>query len=231
MNDSSSSAELVALLAERILALRPGHPVRVGIDGRSAAGKSTFACALADGIRMAGRTCYVCDLDDFHPPGHKHRAAAGYFDSLEKYLAEGYDFASFRQLAIDPAGPSGSRRCRLAMWRSFEDEPYPEQWVRLDEDAVLVAEGGFLLLPELRQLWDFSIWLDIDTQTLLDRVARRDVWIGDADQIWDSYRGGWIPRHERYEALHRPQARADAVVDNRQPDHPRLTRLVPPPAS
>lgn len=218
------SGEPIDLLATRILALRPGHPTRVGIDGRSAAGKSTFARALAERVRAAGRACYVCELDDFHPPGHKHRSAAGYFDSLEKYLADGYDFASFRRLAIDPAGPAGSRRCQLAMWRSYEDEPYPEQWVTLDEDAVLVAEGGFLLLPDLRQLWDFSIWLDIDFQTLLDRVAGRDFWVGDADQIKDQYRRGWIPRHKRYEALHEPQACADAVLDNRELDRLRIIR-------
>lgn len=216
---------MLDLLAERVLALHPGHPVRVGIDGRSASGKSTFARAIACRIEAATRACYISDLDDFHPPGHKHRSAAGYFDSLEKYLADGYDFASFRRLVLDPAGPGGSRRCRLAIWKSFEDEPYPERWVTLDDDAVLIAEGGFLFLPEFRSSWDFTIWLAIDTETLLERVTRRDVWVGGAQQIRERYQRGWIPRHERYEALYHPQAYADAVVDNRRPDQPVLIRL------
>jgi uridine kinase len=38
-------------LADRILALRLGHPARVGIDGHSAAGKTTLAGELATTLR------------------------------------------------------------------------------------------------------------------------------------------------------------------------------------
>ena len=45
-------------LAERILALRLDHPTRVGIDGHSAAGKTTLAGELAATLRvMTARPC------------------------------------------------------------------------------------------------------------------------------------------------------------------------------
>ena len=39
------------------------------------------------------------------------------------------------------------------------------------------------------------------------------------------FRQSWDFTIWQYEALHHPQAYADAVVDNRQPERPRLVRL------
>jgi len=40
-------------------------------------------------------------IDDFHPPGHGPRSAAGGY-TAESYYAEGYDYLAFRNLLLAP---------------------------------------------------------------------------------------------------------------------------------
>src|SRR5215212_10892588 len=50
-----AGGEVLDALADVALSLRLDHPVRVAVEGRSAAGKTTFADALAEEIRARGR--------------------------------------------------------------------------------------------------------------------------------------------------------------------------------
>lgn len=224
VSESLSREALVGLLADRILALDVGHPVRVAIDGRSAAGKSALANELVDRLGASGRQILSSSIDDFHPPGYKNRAAGAGFASPEEYLRDGYDFEAFRRSVLDPLGPGGERRCRLAHWKAYQDEPYEEEWVVAQETAVLVAEAAFAFLPSLHGSWEMTIWLHIDTATLLERVSVRDRWIGHPDQIVTRYRQQWLPRHRYYEEHYRPDERADVVVDNNDWSRPVLVR-------
>jgi putative protein kinase ArgK-like GTPase of G3E family len=52
-------------LVEGLDGVHVGHPLRVGIDGRSAAGKTTFADELAAALRGRGREVLRASLDDF----------------------------------------------------------------------------------------------------------------------------------------------------------------------
>ncbi|HEU4325537.1 MAG TPA: hypothetical protein VFS21_20495 [Roseiflexaceae bacterium] len=209
-------------LAAAVLALRPGAPALVAIDGRSAAGKSTLANELAERVQAAGRPALRASLDDFHPPGHKHRSAArGY--TPESFRAEGYDYAAFQRCLLDPLRPGGDRRVRLGCWDSYRDAPIPEQWVAVPDNAVLLVDGAFLLGPDVRDRWDYRIWVEIDWQTMVARGADRDsVWAGPREAIAERYRSFWIPTHEGYERATTPRRFADVIVDNRNPDAPVL---------
>jgi len=97
------------------------------------------------------------------------------------------------------------------------------------ESAVLVVDGAFLLRPELRLHWDYVVWLEVDTETLLARACARDVaWVGDADVVEQRYRDRIIPSHELYEVAVSPRDLADAVIDTRDLDVPRLLRCARP---
>ena len=41
-------------------------------------------------------------------------------------------------------------------------------------DAVLIVDGIFLHRPELRDLWDWSVWLDVPVDVAFARMALRD---------------------------------------------------------
>lgn len=217
-----SRPEVLAELADAIALLPADAPARVGIDGRSAAGKSTLVEELAPLIEAHGRPCVCASIDDFHPPGYKQRAAAGDF-APETYGREGYDLAAFRRLLLEPLGPGGSRRFRTRLWDAFHDEPFPEEWLALGEDGVLLVESAYLFLPELRDCFELTLWLEIDWETMLARVEQRDAaWVGSAERVRERYQRHWIPRHRFYEETERPRARADIVIDNGDLAAPRI---------
>lgn len=222
--DQMTRAHLLQELLGSLQTAPRDRPLRVGIDGRSAAGKTTLGDDLATLLRAGGRQCFRASIDDFHPPGYKYRAIAGDF-TPESYSREGYDLAAFRELVLDPWSPGGSRRSRLRYWSSQADAPFPEEWVEVPEDAVLVADGFLLLSPALRSLWDLTLWIEIDWATMLERASVRDVaWVGSIELVQQRYRTGWIPRHQWYEETYRPRELADVVVDNTDIDHPRVIR-------
>lgn len=69
-------AELAGMVVEhlsKLAACSPLRPVRVGLDGRSAAGKTTFADRLTSVAGACGRHAMRASIDDLHPPGHKTR--------------------------------------------------------------------------------------------------------------------------------------------------------------
>jgi uridine kinase len=222
MGGVSTLASVLSQLADAIEALRLGHPTRVGIDGRSAAGKTTFATALAATLRRRGREVVRAEIDDFHRPGHKWRSINREW-TPQLYYDEGYDYATFARLVLEPLGPGGTRRCRTRLLDSFHDELYPEEWVDVPADAVAVVDGAFLLRREMALHWDYLAWLDIDFETMVSRARERDVaWVGEAAKVERRYREHWIPTHQLYESLEHPADRADFVIDTNDWAEPRI---------
>lgn len=215
-------------LVDVITALRRDHPTRVAIEGRSAAGKSTLGDELAIAVQQRERQALRGSIDDFYRPGHKHRTVLPDWTPQRRY-EEGYDYESFIDLLLQPLGPGGSRRCRTAIFDSYHDVPLPEIWTDVQDDAVAIIDGVFLLRPELRGHWDYLIWVDVDIETMVERARKRDIaWMDSEQAVIDRYRQHWIPTHAMYERLVDPAGQAHAVIDNRVPDRPVITRLRQP---
>jgi uridine kinase len=220
-----SSADVLQAIADVLLDMRRTHPLRVGIDGRSAAGKTTFADALAAYIRQRGREVLRASIDDFHRPGHKHRSIKRTW-TPQFYYDEGFDYVAFHDLVLQLLGPGGSRHCRVALFDSYRDERLPESWVDVGGDCVAIVDSAFLHRPELEASVDFLVWLEIDFETMIRRACERDTaWVESVEEVERRYRQHWIPTHELYERLFRPQQRAHAVIDNRDSEAPQLRRL------
>jgi uridine kinase len=213
-------ADLLDHLARTLITVPSHQPLLVAIDGRSAAGKTTLADDLATRIERQGRPTFRSSLDDFHPPGHKYRSAERRY-TPQTYLDEGYDYAAFRGVLLDPLRGSGERRCRLALWDSYHDQPTPEQWTAIPDEAIVIIDGVFLLRPGLVSYWDYVIWVHIRWDDMVDRAANRDLaWVGSADVVRERYRTFWIPTHTLYETTHDPVAHAHTVIDNTNPAEP-----------
>jgi uridine kinase len=216
---------MVDLLAAIVAAVRLVHPIRVGVDGPSAAGKTTLADALGARLGELGRDVVRASIDDFHRPGHKFRSQRGEW-TPQTYYDESYDYLAFRDLVLRPCGPGGRRVCRPRLFDSFHDVAFPEEWVTVSEHGVLVVDGVFLQRSELRADWDVPIWLDVDAETMLSRAKARDVaWVGSEDDVVQRYRQRVIPVHAWYETEVRPRERADVVVDTRDLGAPRIEGL------
>lgn len=149
-------------LAEVAARIAPG--MRVGIDGVSAAGKTTFADKLAD---LVGGSTRI-SIDGFHRPNRAN------------YYPDSFDFDAFRAAVLTAPRP-------------------------------LVADGVFLLHPDLRDLWDLAIFLRCDREVARERgIARDESWMENARE---RYATRYFPGDTRYLEEVRPQELADLVVD------------------
>jgi uridine kinase len=206
-------------IARAILALRRPHPPRVLIDGRSAAGTTTFSAALAARLAQA-RPVVLAHFDDFHPLGYAAGGGSAPYTPAE-YLERGFDFAAFERLVMAPAAPGGSGETALAL-------ADPSRTVKLAADGILLVDGCFLAKPGWRERWDFVVWLDVSFETMIERAAGRDVaWVGDAAKVRRRYAGFWRETHSLYERWG-PRETADAIVDNEDAARPRLVSLTQP---
>ena len=213
-------------IVDWITSLDLGHPTRVGVDGRSAAGKTTLADALAEMLQSTtNRPVLRASIDDFHRPGHKFRSMREEW-TPQSYYDEGYDYLAFRDLLLRPLGPGGDRRVITAIFDSFHDVPVQELWQLASDNTILIVDGANLQRPELRSQWDYLIWLKADRDTVLSRARERDVaWVGSAEVVDRRYRTRVLRAHALYESLVDPQAHADAVLDTTDLSAPRLERL------
>jgi uridine kinase len=216
--------QVLGEVADRILALRLDHPARVGIDGHSAAGKTTLADELA--VTLRGKTARPVlrvmvdgfkthiDLRTRHPAG-----------SPESYYFEMFDVDAIRQELLAPLGPGGDRRYRTQIM-DFSGRTPTDSGVHVaPDDAILVADGGFLQKPALSPHWDLCVYLHIEVADVLRRGTIRDqAWMDSAEAAAARYRTYYIPGEELYLAEVRPAEQADIVIDNRDFDAPRIVR-------
>jgi uridine kinase len=204
---------MIEQLAARIAGVASPHPLRVAIDGRSAAGKTTLADALAERLRDRTRRVVIrAELDHFMKMVADRNAYP--YDSPESYYLDAWDYPVIRDRLLRPLGPGGHRRC-LA-------DPTEAERVAPD-DAILLADGVFLQRPELDAHWDLRIYLDIGLDESLRRGVDRDRhWMGGAAEAERRYRTKYLPGEQRYLAEVRPRDRADIVVDMTDPARPRV---------
>ncbi len=214
---------LLGRLTELITAVRPGHPVRVAIDGPDAAGKTSLADELAGAMRAAGRRVIRASIDGFHR-SRAERYARGP-ESPEGYYRDSFDNEALLTSLLEPLGPGGSRCYRVGCFDFIADRPWNPEPRQAEEDAVLLFDGVFLLRPELRGAWDFSVFVAASFDVTLRRALARDAdRFGSAEVVERRYRTRYIPGQRLYAAEAGPERLADVVVVNDEPSAPCVKR-------
>lgn len=216
-------AEMLALLAQSIAAVRLDHPARIAIDGVDGSGKTTLADELVEPVRRAGRTVIRASVDGFHN-SRAVRYTRG-ADSPEGYFLDSFDYAALKRELLDPLGPDGNASFRTAAFDYRVDRPVESPRQVAPRDAVLLFDGVFLSRPELQALWDLTIWLEVPFEVTVERAVGRDSRDGgDAAVTRGKYENRYVPGQRLYLAQCRPRDRADIVVDNSVIDSPRIVR-------
>ena len=78
-------------------------------------------------------------------------------------------------------------------------------------EGTVIADGIFIHKPEIRDVWDLSVWLEVDRATARARALTRDAsWIEDAVARYDRRYG---PAEDRYLEEIDPASLADIVVN------------------
>jgi uridine kinase len=212
-------AELLDELAVRIAGCRVDHPLRVAIDGVDAAGKTVLADELGPRLVELGMPVIRASIDGFHNPAHvRHRRGSL---SPEGYYADSFDYDSLAAALLQPLGADGDRIYRPAVFDYRTDSAIPSEELQAPAGAVLLFDGVFLLRPQLRAYWDFSIFVRAGFRVTLPRAVQRDLDLfGSADTARDRYERRYIPGQMLYFAEAAPESQATVVIDNNDPATP-----------
>jgi uridine kinase len=199
-------------LATRLAATRVDHPLRVAIDGVTAAGKSTFAHALTGAVNDAGRPAVHLSTDDYH---HQRARRRRHPDPAAGYYRDAYDLDAFRERVLLPLGPGGDRRYQPRRHDLETDEILPDELVTAQKNEIVIVDGTFLQRAELAGHWDVVVWLDTSFELAVRRAMVRDeALFGGREQTRTAYETRYHAACRRYLAEVRPVESADLVVDN-----------------
>lgn len=196
-----------------------GPRTLVGVDGRSGAGKSTFADELTARLTARGHAVVRSTTDSFHRP-RKERLLRGP-TSGEGYYLDSHQLDVIVNELLFPFA-HGAVEVRTAAFDEPSDAPIDEV-VPVPAAAVLVFDGLFLQRPEFDGHWDVTVFLDADDrrerewldfllgglpEDHVERAAEVDSRLLRAR--WPRYRDGW---RSYVDAVH-PASVATVVVDN-----------------
>ena len=149
------------------------HPLCVAIDGIDAAGKSKLAKELVFPLRKTGRKIINITLDSYLQPS-LIRYKRGR-ESPEGYYYDSFNYPMLINDILEPLALNGDRKIRRSSFDiAFETNSYYEI-EEVDEDAIVLFDGVFLMRPELFNFWDIKIFIDISFDVAFDRVLNRDI--------------------------------------------------------
>lgn len=208
---------LFDMLAERIAELEGEGLTMVAIDGVDAAGKTTFADALASHLEQQGKIVVRTGIDAFHNP-RAVRYARGK-DSAEGYFRDAFNLGGLRTSLLFPARIGMPFLTALFDYRT--DKRVAVNPLIVPLPAVLIFDGVFLHRDELRDEWDLTVYLDVPFEISFARMAKRDGTSPDPDAESNRrYRGG----QELYFKDANPKRSADVLIDYADTEHPRVVR-------
>jgi uridine kinase len=206
-------------LAGQVGSVSVGHPTRVAVDGRPAAGKTTLADELAAILRGRGRFVIRASIESFLlPRSQRYRrgelsAEGNYYDS--------FDYDALQRVLLDPLGPGGDRGFRRAVYDKRTDTALSEPVTTAPADAVLLFDGVFLMRPELIDRWDLTIFVSTEFEETVVRARRRDEGLyGTTADVERRFRSRYGPSQQLYFNMVRPTDHADIVVHNDEPQAP-----------
>lgn len=155
-----------------------GTSVRIGIDGRCAAGKTTLAAYLQKEFE-----CGVVHMDDFFLRPWQRTA--------ERYAEPGgnIDYERFQSEVFLP----------LLQGRSLEYRPFDchlqdfREPVCVKPSPVMIIEGTYSCHPLFREGYQLRIFLTLDPEEQLRRIRERN-----GEEALIQFREKWIPLEEQY---------------------------------
>ena len=214
--------QAISELTSMIASLYLNHPVRVGIDGVDASGKTVLAHELVDSLQIMGRTVIRASVDDFHNP-RKVRYQQGR-DSSQGFYDDSFNYNAVISNVLEPLGPDGDLNYRTKYFDLMADSEIQSPLLKADSTAILVFEGIFLHRPKLKKYWDFSIFVHSDFDVILKRAQVRDLHIFNTEaKVREMYKKRYIPAQQIYLGNEIPSSLANVIWDNNDIENPHLT--------
>jgi uridine kinase len=190
--------DLSAVAAAARALRRPGKTLVVGIDGPGGAGKSTLARRLGDHLAPAT----IVAMDDFYRPGADRADRAG--APAPRQIAADFDWQRLLHQVLRPLR-YGSARYQRYDWAADR----LAEWHDVPGGGTVLVEGVYALKRELREHYDYRLWVTASDAVRLERGVARD---GEAARA--TWLTGWMPAEDAYALSERPVCAADLVVDS-----------------
>jgi uridine kinase len=167
-------------------------PIMIAIEGFGGSGKSTLAGKLRDILGDA----YVVPLDDFII---KEKV----FDRSSNM--ESFDKARLEAQVLLPIKNGQPARYQTMIWETNTLSANTE----VPKVRYLIIEGISSYHPDVRDYYDYKIWVETPPETAKARGHARDGSNENA-QYWDL----WSDNDVSYQAKYRPEQVADFIIEN-----------------
>ena len=157
--------------------LSGGKPIVIAIDGNCTAGKTTLAAMLEKAY-----DCNVFHMDDFFLRPEQR--------TPERYAQPGgnVDYERFREEVMLPLLRGTGFSYRPFSCRTFTlSEP-----VEVKPKKLTIIEGTYCLHPHFGDVYDWKVFLGVDSQLQRSRILCRP------QHLHDRFFQDWIPMEQRY---------------------------------
>lgn len=212
---------VIHTLVELIDSIQLEHPVRVGIDGVDASGKTMLADELVSPLQSKGRTVIRASIDGFHN-AEAIRYQQGRL-SPQGFYEDSFNFEAVVANVLLPLGPHGNLKYRSILFDSLTDAEVPSPVIQADPESILLFDGIFLHHPMLREYWDYSIFVQAGFGTTLRRAKERDLHIFNTeDKVQKAYEQRYIPGQQIYLEAESPAQRANVILGNDDIERPEI---------
>lgn len=211
--------KLISDIATKILTLEIHHPIRVGVSGITASGKTTFANELAEELQYRNKKVIRTSIDHFH-----HPRAIRYKQGKESaigYYEDAHDYESFKKKLLIPLGPNGDFHYQTISLNLTKDEYVNPKVEVATKDMIFIIDGTFLFKKDLCNLYDFKIFIDTDFELARKRGAEREAQaFGSYEKAEEMFIKRYHTASKLYLEQHSPKLHADVVIHNNDLHHP-----------
>jgi uridine kinase len=181
-------------------------PLIIGVNGAIASGKTMFSEGLEQYLQDRGYPTQVIHIDDFH----NLRSIRMKDNSLQTYIDNAIDFRKFEELIAEiKCRPVNKTMTLLDMGA---DAYISSKTFMTDMNTVVIVEGVLLYSPQIKHLFGYKIYLDVDDDEILRRGRERDVPLF-GEQILRQYIDFYIPWQKMYEERSFPKEQSHLVID------------------
>lgn len=211
----------ISKLADTIFRIRLDHPVRIGIDGVDASGKTMLANELVKPIQEKGRDAIRISIDRFHNPKEiRYRKGR---NSPEGYYEDSFNHEAIISHALEPLGPTGDLKYKPECFDFVSNSEIRCLHLNANKDSILLFDGVFLHRPQLLSYWDFTVFVHASFDTTIKRAQKRDLHLfGTSERLYEMYSQRYIPGQRIYLETAVPEEKANAIFYNDDIGNPEL---------
>lgn len=182
----------------------------IGIDGLGGAGKTTIVNSLKLQLNNRDYNTAILHIDDFiHPKNIR------YNESKEEWycyynIQWRYDYLIKEILMPIKEGIEIDKEIEIY---DKDNDIYTLEQIKIPQGSIILLEGIFLQRKEIREYFDYVIYLDVPKEVRLNRVINRDKYIGNSEEIKSKYERRYFPAEDKYIEEYSPIQNADYVLN------------------